>query len=494
MSTADTDTSPQDAENQKLNLEVDIQTTSACERHVVVRVSREDVDRYLSDAFKELAPKAEVPGFRPGRAPRKLVESRFRDQVANQVKGSLLMDSLTQISDDFDFSPISEPDFDFDAVDLPDEGSMTFEFDIEVRPEFDLPQWKGLALERLTRTFSAEEVEAETERLLRRFGKPVERKDGAESDEDRMTLQLSVSHEGEPLITREELTAPIKGPLSFHDGTIENFAELVKDAKVGDKLKTQVTISAESSNEALQGKTVDVELEVTEIRGIRIPDLTPAFLDELGEFESVEDMHEAVRREMTSQHVFRQNQRIREQITQKLLVDADWDLPPALLKRQAQRELERSMMELRSSGFDDDFIRAYINRLRQNSLQSTAKALKEHFILERLAEENEIDAEPQDYEFEIQKIALQSNESARRVRARLEKRGQMDTLRNQIIENKVLELIEENADITEVPFEQPEKDNTFAVDFSLAPAAEGNIPEAKHAGDAEEMRLPTDRS
>ncbi len=100
----------------------------------------------MKDAFNELAPKAEVPGFRPGRAPRKLVESRFKEQVSNQVKGSLLMDSLGQVSEEHEFSAISEPDFDFDAVALPEDGPFTFEFDIEVRPEFDVPQWKGLKL------------------------------------------------------------------------------------------------------------------------------------------------------------------------------------------------------------------------------------------------------------------------------------------------------------------------------------------------------------
>ena len=121
---------------------------SACERHVTVTVSREDIDRYFDNSFSELMGKAEVPGFRAGRAPRKLIESRFRKDVGDQVKMSLLMDSMTQISEDGSLSPISEPDFDPVAVSIPDEGPMMFEFNIEVRPEFDLPKWKGLSIER----------------------------------------------------------------------------------------------------------------------------------------------------------------------------------------------------------------------------------------------------------------------------------------------------------------------------------------------------------
>ena len=79
---------------------------------------------------------------------RKLVEHRYRKEVADQVRGSLLLDSMTQITESEDFVAISEPEFDPTAVELPDDGPLKFEFDIEVRPEFDLPNWKGLSIER----------------------------------------------------------------------------------------------------------------------------------------------------------------------------------------------------------------------------------------------------------------------------------------------------------------------------------------------------------
>ena len=92
----------------------------------------------------ELVPEAQVPGFRAGRAPRKFVEHRFRKEVKDQVKSNLLMDSMAQVSDDQKLAAISEPDIDLAAVEVPDDGPMTFEFDIEVRPDFEMPNWKGL--------------------------------------------------------------------------------------------------------------------------------------------------------------------------------------------------------------------------------------------------------------------------------------------------------------------------------------------------------------
>ena len=157
MSSVDTesnDATPESEDKPKLSLEVTVAEKSACERHITVRISRGDIDRYRKDAFDDLGPKAEVPGFRPGRAPRKLVESRFREQVDDQVKGSLLMDSITQVTEDESFSAISEPDFDFDAITVPEDGPLTFEFDIEVRPEFDMPNYEGLELTRKIREIS----------------------------------------------------------------------------------------------------------------------------------------------------------------------------------------------------------------------------------------------------------------------------------------------------------------------------------------------------
>ena len=130
-------TEPEATEEQKLNLSVDVKETSACERHVTVTVPRDDIERYFAKQFDDLVPKAEVPGFRIGKAPRKLVEKKFRKQLSNQVKGSIIMDSLSQVSETQDFSAISEPDLDFEQVEIPEEGDLTYEFNIEVRPEFD---------------------------------------------------------------------------------------------------------------------------------------------------------------------------------------------------------------------------------------------------------------------------------------------------------------------------------------------------------------------
>jgi trigger factor len=185
---------------------------------------------------------------------------------------------------------------------------------------------------------------------------------------------------------------------------------------------------------------------------------------------------------------YTQQQEARRQITAALTESANWQLPPELLRRQSRRELERAVLELRRNGFTDAEIQAYENDLRQNSAASTAKALKEHFILERLAEDQNFEASPEDYQSEITLLAAQSGESVRRVRARLEKGGLMDSLRNQIIERKVIELVLSHAQFKDVPY-KPEGADTEAIDQSAGGEdEESDIPEAKHPGEAEPLR------
>lgn len=482
-------------ERPKLSLELQIDKPSACERHVTVTISREDVDRYLNEAYDELVPEAQVPGFRPGKAPRQLVERRFKRQIHQQVKASLLMDALTQINESGEFSAISEPDFDFDAVEVPEEGPLTFEFDVEVRPEFAMPEWKGLELEKPVRDFTEEDVNRQLSLLLARYGQLAPHEGPAEA-EDYVVVDITFQQDGKVIGKATEQTLRVRPVLSFHDARLEKFDELMIGAKAGDVREAKVTVTQDSPRADLRGEEVTCIFNVLEVKRLELPELDKEFLQRLGGFESADELRELVQRDLERQLTYHQERQIRRQISSLLTESADWELPPDLLRRQARRELERAVMELQSAGFGEEQIRAYENELRQNSMAATARALKEHFILERIAEEEKIEALPEDYDREIELIAAQQGDSPRRVRARFEKRGLMDSLHNQIIERKALALIRQHAKIKETPYE-PERPNVFAADLAIGGRSEDEAasPEAKYSDTAaEELKTSTDRS
>jgi len=237
--------------SKRLNITHRVDNRSACERHVTVVVPREDIDRYMKAAYDELRGKAEIPGFRPGRAPRKLVESRFKDRVSDQVKSELLMDSMGQLSEDQVFTAIGEPDFDVGSLTLPESGPFTFEFNIEVRPEFDLPKWQGLKLKKLVANFTEEDVAVHMNRLLTRFGTQVTTLDPAEL-EDTLVANLVAKVDDNVIASKSDVSLVIRKRLSFEDAILDNFDQIAVGATSGAILSAKATISLQAATNPMR--------------------------------------------------------------------------------------------------------------------------------------------------------------------------------------------------------------------------------------------------
>jgi trigger factor len=463
----------------KLDLKLQIDKPGACQRHVVVTIPRAELDRYFRKAYDEIAPRADLPGFRPGKVPRKLLESRFKKTVADQVKSNLVMDSLQQITEEGGFSAISEPDMDYGAVNLPDAGDFTFEFNIEVRPEFDSPKWEGLELTRTEYTLTDSDVDRQLERTLERVT-PGEAWDGEARLGDRVVINAEFSVAGKRISGLLDELVTLRPKLSFADSIVEDFGNLFVGKREGATAETQFKILDTSLNETLRGATVDATFDVVEIRRVNVEGLSTAQLSDLG-FDSAEELRDFVRSELERQAQYHQDQLLREQIVEKLTAAADWELPPGLVRRQADRELQRRVLELRRSGFNDDQIRSVVNSMRRNIEDLTKTALREHFVLEKIGEDLSIEPTEAEYDAEIKLIAEQSDASPRQVRAKLERTGQMDAVRNQILERTVIQRITEAAKVTTVKGDSilkadPEE---FAVEFLVAPVSQA-LPEAKY--------------
>jgi trigger factor len=483
MSTS-TDTDQTDAlEKQPLQLEVSVKSPQACLREVLVTIPEVEVKRYLKDAYDELVPEAQVPGFRSGRAPRQLVEKQFKERVFEQVKSSLLMDSLTQVTDTQTFSAIGEPDFDYEAIKIPDHGDFKFQFQIEVRPEFKTPDWKGIALTKPVETIGDEEIDESLTRVLSRYA-TLEATDEAAEMGDKLLITASFRHDGKQLSEMDEERVTLRQRLSFTDATCDDFGTHLVGVTEGETRTVKVKIASGAENEKLRGQEIDAEFHVVEVLKPELPDLTPQFLEELGDFQSEQELRDFIKDSLTRQAEYRTGQSIRQSVVGQLAQTANFDLPETLVKRQTQRELQRRVLELRRSGFDEDSIRSVVNTARQNARASTEAALREHFILEQIAEEENVDADESDYQKEIQLIAEQGDTSPRRIRARLEKQGQMDALRNQIVERKVIDLIVANAKVTEQsvkPAAADDVDEEYAVYYSVLAARDADaIPQAKY--------------
>ncbi len=478
-------------EKTPLTLDVSVASPQACVREVVVTIPRGEVDRYLKTAFDELVPDAQVPGFRHGRAPRKLVEKQFKETVHERVKANLVMDSLGQVTDGQGFSAISEPKFDFDAVKLPDSGDFKYQFSIEVRPEFATPNWKGMTLKKPVEEITDKDVNEAIVRLLSRNA-AMEATDDAAVVGDRLLITAKFSSDGKFLSSMDEEYITLANRISLSDGVCESFGEVMEGVVEGDTRTVKIKLSDNVEDESLRGKEVDGEITVVEVLHRNIPEITPAFLQEVGDFETEEEFREFVRASLVRQAQYREQQAVRKAVVHLLTDNANFELPADLVRRQTSRELQRKILELRRSGFPEEEIRKYVNAIRQNAQAETEVSLREHFILEQIAEELKLEADAADYESEIELIAQQSDEPARRVRARLEKAGQMDALRNQIVERKVIESIIAEASVSEEKVKpKPSNEDEFAVFHSVVAVKGADIPEAMHDNSSNDDAMKT---
>ena len=263
------------------------------------------------------------------------------------------MDSLTQMTEDQEFSAISEPDFDFDSVQMPDDGPMVFEFDIEVRPEFDLPALEG-----------AEDRAADARIHRRRSPRASQppalaiRHDGTDEGPIKpghfVTITLRASRDGQQLSQLTEETIEVKPTLSFTDAKLEGFDKLLIGKKAGDTVQTKLTISPDSENEESPRQRSRSVAGNCRRRRTEAARVDAGFLDRIGGFKDEAELKTEVRKEIERQLKYQQQQRVRQQITGQLTVAATWELPQDLLRRQARRELDRAVMELQSSGFSND--------------------------------------------------------------------------------------------------------------------------------------------
>ncbi|GAB6164256.1 trigger factor [Thermostilla marina] len=445
VETPDVETAEAEEEQpRQRQLDVQIEKVSDCERHIVVTIPADEVERTIKEQLDELQETAAVPGFRPGHVPRKVLETRYRKDKGfqEQVRNRLVLESIDQVLSGDELTPISEPDFDLEAIVLPDDAPLRFEFDIEVRPEFELPDWKNITLKRKKYNIDDTAVDRMIERLLdsRATLEPV---DGPAELGDYIEAELTIRDGDTVLNSSENERIRLRPVLTFHDGRIEDFGKTLEGVKAGETRTCEVKLTSED-------RTVTAEFKVKAVKRLKLPELTPEFVASEYGVKDEEELREVAADHLKSRAEYMARADLREQLTAALLQGADWQLPPSLLRRQAEREIYRRALELQSSGYSAEEVRSYLNAMRQRISEEVASSLREHFILERLAEEFGIEVTEQDYQVAILQLAMQQNQPPRRIRAQLEREGQMDILHNQIVEEKVIQQLLDEVAIEEV--------------------------------------------
>ncbi len=456
---------PEASAEYRMALTVDIENIGPCRKKVKVVVPRADIEHFQDQAVAELREKAEVPGFRPGHVPEKLIQRRFKTEIGDQIKQTVLVSSLEQLAEEHELDPINEPNLDVEDLEIPEEGDFEYQFEVEVRPDFDLPDYTGLEIERPVREVTDDEVDAFLEKYLAQYGERREIDDPAEPG-DFATADVVFTHDGKELNSLTGVSLQLKPTLRFQDAELAGFDDLMKGVRPGDVKTAQVTVSPESEHIAMRGETVDVSFTVKAVKRLELPEINKELLERVGA-ESEGALKDSIREMLERQNAFHQRESTREQVLSKITESADWDLPEDLVLKQTENALRREMLEMQQAGFTRQQIAARENEIRQKAVSTTRQALKEHFVLDKIATKENIECEPGDVDMEITMMALQRGESPRRVRARMQKSGMLENLEAQIRERKAVDFLLSTASFKDVPAPAQEEATAEAVNASV---------------------------
>jgi len=463
---------PESAPKVKLEIEVAITAAGPCKKHLKITIPHSEIERQYEQSLETVLRDAMVPGFRQGRAPRQLVVKRFRKQVANQVKSTLLMSALEQIDNEHHLDPIVQPRLDIDAIELPEKGPMSFEMDVEVRPQFDVPNYKGLKVQRPIVEITEKDVDDQLTRQLERHGQIVPKLEGAAEVGDYLTADLVFMRpDGRPMNEAKEIQFRLQSELRFQNGTIPDVASKLVGAKPGDTRKVEARLGSAVEDPVLRGAAIGVEIRINDLKQIRLPEVNPAFLNSIN-FESLAQMREAVRDALKRRNHSEQRQAIRRQIMDFLLRKAPFDLPADLVSREEKSTVNRLVAQLKQEGMSDTQIRASEAQIRANAHESTLRSLKEFLLLVKIADAEGIKVEEEDLALEIEAIAERTDESVRRVRARVEKEGGADSLTTQILERRVIDRILEDIEIEDVVIKAEPAGEVETLDHTATAAAD----------------------
>ncbi len=451
-------------EKIKEALDVAVEEIGSLRRKLVVTVPRAFIDEQLEEQYGELSREAAVPGFRKGRAPRRLLEKRFGSEIGETLVQQLVGTGLLAAIEKADLKVLGDPmlwatekgattptllDFQeaMKLMEIPKEGDLVFSCEVEIRPEFELPELEKIPLTKPVIEVTDEMVTAQIDNFRRSRGSLENlADDGQVAPDDLITGNLKMTSEGTIIKEQEDLQLAARGQVI--DGvTLENLGEALTGARAGEVRTISGQIPDTYVKEELRGKQADFEITIRRIQRMVLPEMNEEYVKSLG-FEDETELRDYVRQDIESRIGDQVRQGLAQQVREYLLEKVALDLPERLSGRQVARVMYRRMVELYQQGVSEDEVSKHIDALKTAAQNEAVRELKLGFIMEKLNEQFEVDVTEGEVNGQIAWIAQRQGLRFDRVRDRLAKEGGLDNLYLAIRDGKLINLLVEKAEIT----------------------------------------------
>lgn len=430
-----------------------IEDAGLLKKKVTVTVTRARIDAKLDEMFGELAGSAQVPGFRVGHAPRRLIEKRFGKEITTDVRNALVGEALNGLAEKKkDLHAISQPDLKLDDIKLPDTGDMSFSFELEVAPEFDLPALEGIEVKKAALEITEARVDEAVENLRGRHAKYEPTEDAAREG-DVVLAGAKITGEGIEPLEQHGLTLRV-APAQIEGLPLLDLGKDLSGKKAGEAVTMKVKAPEAHPTEAWRNKELTVELTVSQVRRTVLPEINDEWAKAQG-LESMAQLREYMKTNLQGRLEYEVQRDLRTQICKHLLETIPFEVPEGVVARHAQQLLLRRYIDLMQQGVPQEKIDENLVQM-QAAIGEQAKAdLRLSFILGKLADREEIEVGEYEINSRVAAVAQQQNQRPERLRQKMEADGSLSTLVDNLREEKALDRLLEKAKITEGTPEAP---------------------------------------
>jgi trigger factor len=458
---ADDSTTTQATETEDtIQFDVKIEDAGPACKSLTITIPEDQIKSKIEDSYGTLEDDAVLPGFRKGRAPRRLLEKRFASAIRDDVKNSLLSESYTKALEDNDLDPLSDPQVDdAENLELPESGDLTFTVKVEVTPNVDLPDFESIEVTKTTKAVTDADVDEEIERFQQQAGRPTT-PEGAKIEEgDYAAVEVAIlagENAGDDAEVIQEVPQDhvlVNGESQDYKGhvagiVVENLGKQLTGKTNGDVVTISMTGPAGHEDEKIKGQPITIKLTVLKVHRIE-----PATVEQIAEqmgLATEEEVKERVKTMLEQRSEQNAMADLYQQVTDQLVEKVELELPEGITSQQSSRVLQRQGMEMLYRGMPEDQVRAQLAEMRGASEEQAIRQLKQFFILDKASKELDIDVEENELNGRIAMMAMQQGRRPDKLRQEMGKQGQIEQLYLQIREQKTLDKILEKAKVTEV--------------------------------------------
>jgi trigger factor len=430
---------------------VTIEDLAPCRKKLRVDVDAQTVNNTFEEVTSAMQREVKLPGFRPGKVPKQMVQQNFSRQLEDEVRRKLLNESWRDAVQQHKLHVVGSPSI--SDVQFGRGKEFAFTAEIETAPEFELPDYKGLPVRKEIRSVNEADVDRAINMLRERQADFADVERPAHNG-DIVVVNYEGKSEGKPLLeiapTARGLTTQQNFWIEIKPGSfIPGFSEQLVGASRGDKRTVNIQFPNDFVSSELSGKPGVYEVEIVQIKEKKLPELNDEFALKWGA-ENLEKLKEGVRRDLENELERKISRSVRSQVLQGLAEKVQLELPAGLLQGETRNVIYDLVMENQQRGVAKETIDEKKDEIFNYASSTAKEKLKLGFIMGKIAEKENIQVTQEEIANQVYHMAQEREVRPEKVVKELRKTNGFNQIHEQILFSKVVDLLVKNAQVEEV--------------------------------------------